>query len=105
MTQTFGHTFGVPIFSQLPKAYKWLTGSATVDPVFKWLWKNACQIKHKVFFLLMLKDRLNNRNILKGKTWCYNRIPVFSVEDALKRLLITSFCIVPLQEAFGTVLA
>jgi hypothetical protein len=35
--------------------------------VFKWLWKSKCQPKHKVFFWLLLKDRLNTRNILKRK--------------------------------------
>jgi hypothetical protein len=31
------------------KAYKPLTGSQLVHPAFKWLWRSACQMKHKVF--------------------------------------------------------
>jgi len=38
-----------------------------VHPMFKWIWKNPCQPKHKVFFWLLLKDRLGTRNILRRK--------------------------------------
>ena len=32
--------------------------SCSSSPAFKWLWKSSCQNKHKVFFWLLLKDRL-----------------------------------------------
>lgn len=35
--------------------------------MFNCLWKSCCQLKHKVFFWLLLKDRLSTRNILKRK--------------------------------------
>jgi hypothetical protein len=38
-----------------------------VPQAFKWLWKSSVQKKHKVFFWLMLKDRLSTRNILRRR--------------------------------------
>ena len=49
------------------KAYKILTGHSQIDPIFKWLWKTSCQSKHKVFFWLVLKDRLSTRSILRRR--------------------------------------
>lgn len=49
------------------KAYKKLQGHHYIDPVFKCLWKSACQPKHKVFCWLLLKDRLSTKNILRRK--------------------------------------
>jgi hypothetical protein len=34
---------------------------------FQWIWKSRCQGKHKVFFWLLLNDRLNTRNLLRRK--------------------------------------
>lgn len=42
--------------------------SCSSSPAFKWLWKSSCQNKHKVFFWLLLKDRLSMRNLLRRKT-------------------------------------
>lgn len=42
--------------------------SCSSSPAFKWLWKSSCQNKHKVFFWLLLKDRLSTRNLLRRKT-------------------------------------
>jgi len=47
------------------KSYPHLTGHAQVPLVFKWLWKSSCQNKHKVFFWLLLQDRLRPRNLLR----------------------------------------
>ena len=44
-----------------------LKGSLHVSPVFKWLWASCVAGKHKFFFWLFLKDRLNTRNILRKK--------------------------------------
>jgi len=49
------------------KAYKALIGHRRTHPLFKWLWKTNCQMKHKVFFWLLLKDRINTRDILQRK--------------------------------------
>jgi hypothetical protein len=32
--------------------------------VFRWLWKTCCQNKRKIFFWLLLKDRLSTRQLL-----------------------------------------
>ena len=40
-----------------------------VPPHFNWLWKCSYQPKHKVFFWLLLNDRLNTRNLLRTKTF------------------------------------
>jgi hypothetical protein len=50
------------------KAYAWLIGHRTVHPSFNWLWKAWAKKKHKMFFwLLLLKDCLSTRNILRRK--------------------------------------
>jgi hypothetical protein len=63
---TWSYVWGSPFFSR-SKAYKRLTGHANVSPAFKWLWKNWCQHKYKVFFWLLLKDRLSMRDLLGRK--------------------------------------
>ena len=45
-----------------------LIGHAQVHHSFRWLWNSCCQNKHKVFFWLLLKDRLSTRNFLKRKS-------------------------------------
>jgi hypothetical protein len=49
------------------KAYKHLLRTQTVHPAFGWLWKSLCQMKHKVFFWLLLQNRLNTRVILRRR--------------------------------------
>jgi hypothetical protein len=49
------------------KAYKHLLGSQQVQPDYGWIWKYACQMKHKVFFWLLVHDRLNTRDMLRKK--------------------------------------
>ena len=60
------YIWGTPHFSS-QKAYRHLLGHADAHPVFKWLWKSCCQNKHKVFFWLLIVDRLSTRNILRRK--------------------------------------
>jgi hypothetical protein len=49
------------------KAYKALSGERSTLPDFLWIWKSKCQMKHKVFFWLLLKDRLSTRDLLRRK--------------------------------------
>jgi hypothetical protein len=63
---TWSYIWGRQNFS-CAKAYKHLSGSAWVHPVFRWIWKSSCQHKHKVFFWLLAQDRLSTRNILRRK--------------------------------------
>jgi hypothetical protein len=58
--------WGADIFST-KKTYKHLMGQAQVHQIFRSLWKNKCQPKHKVFFWLWLRNRLNTRDMLKRK--------------------------------------
>jgi hypothetical protein len=58
------YIWGSPYFVPV-KAYKHLLGYRFVPPYFNWLWKSAAQKKHKVFFSLLLKDRLSTRHILQ----------------------------------------
>ena len=43
-------------------------GNQWTHPIFSWLWKSKCQPKHKVFFWLLLKDRLNTRAFLRQRS-------------------------------------
>jgi hypothetical protein len=49
------------------KAYKLLRGTLESSPLFNWLWSSSNLGKHKFFFWLLLRDRLNTRNILRSK--------------------------------------
>jgi hypothetical protein len=49
------------------KAYKALVGQRPTHPAFLWIWSSKCQMKHKVFFWLLLKDRLSTRELLRRK--------------------------------------
>jgi hypothetical protein len=51
------------------KAYKHLTGSHVVHPSFKWIWASSCQLKDKVFYWLLLKNRLNTRGLLRKEEY------------------------------------
>lgn len=48
-------------------AYTHLRGTLPASPLFKWMWRSCVQPKHKFFFWLLLRDRINTRNILKRK--------------------------------------
>ena len=55
-------------FFSTSKAYTHLTGHRHTHPAFRWLWKSACQNKHKVFFFwLWLQDRLSTRGLLRRR--------------------------------------
>jgi len=56
---------GVTFEGASTKVYKLLLGHQEVHPVLKWLW--SCQPKQRVFFWLLINDRLSTRNILRRK--------------------------------------
>jgi len=60
------------------RAYMILMGHSQHHPSIQWIWKSYCQPKHKVFFWLLLKDRLSTRNIFKRRNMT-NHTAVFSV--------------------------
>jgi hypothetical protein len=51
------------------KAYKALIGVQPTPQLFAWIWDTSCQAKHKIFFWLLLHDRLNTRNLLRRKNF------------------------------------
>jgi hypothetical protein len=50
------------------KAYSQMIDNQPTHPLFSWLWKSKCQPKHKVFFWLLLKNRLNIRSFLRRRS-------------------------------------
>lgn len=71
-------------------AYRKMLVHNEIDPAFRWAWRSYCQPKHKVFYWLLLKDRLSTRNILKRKHMAldsYNReIYTLLVEETVEHL-------------------
>jgi len=74
------------------KAYRYLSGHNTTHQAFNWLWESSCQAKHKVFFWLVMKNRISTRELLKRKgmmlpdyscVLCGN-----SAEESLSHLLL-----------------
>lgn len=49
------------------KAYRHFMGHPQVHPIYRHLWKSKCQPKHRVFYWLWLKNRLNTRDMLRRK--------------------------------------
>lgn len=74
------------------RAYRQLKGHLVLHPVYKWLWKSSCQNKHKVFFWLLIKDRLSTRELLRRKNMKlsdYNCVLcTASVEESLSPLFL-----------------
>lgn len=62
-SDSWTYIWGTSFFSS-KRAYRQLIGYAQPSPVFRWIWKSSCQPKHKVFFWLLVQDRLSTRNIL-----------------------------------------
>jgi hypothetical protein len=50
------------------KVYSHLIGNHQSHPLFSWLWRSKCQPKHKVFFWLLLKNRMNTRPFLRRRS-------------------------------------
>lgn len=88
----WSYIWGTSFFSS-QKAYKNLVGHAQVHPCFKWLWKSCCQNKHKVFFWLLLKDRLSTRNILRRRSMTLDSYACVlcnaNVEETMEHLFLS----------------
>lgn len=68
--------------------YNCLKTGTEENIIFKWLWKGACRVIHKIYFWLLLHEGVNTRNLLKGKSMhldCYEC--VFSNEGAEETLM------------------
>ena len=92
-SDTWTYIWGTTQYST-KKAYVHLSGYRSVHPAFKWLWDSSCQNKHKVFFWLLLVDRLSTREILRRKSMhlpSYNCVLChFGIEELLAHLFL--FC-------------
>jgi hypothetical protein len=49
------------------KAYKILIDHRAIHTAFKWIWRSKCQMKHKAFCWLLLKDRISTRDLLQRR--------------------------------------
>jgi hypothetical protein len=49
------------------KGYLQIIGINDVSPIFQWMWKSCVMGRHKIFFWLLLRGRLNTRELLKRK--------------------------------------
>ena len=56
------YIWGSPNY-QSSKAYNFLTGHKIIHSSFNWVWNTCSQLKHKIFFWLLLIDRLNTRHV------------------------------------------
>ena len=86
------YIWGSPFFST-SKAYSHLIGHLQVHPMFHRIWKSSCQNKHKVFFWLLLRDRLSTRELLRRRNMhllSYNcACCTLDVEETLSHLFLT----------------
>jgi hypothetical protein len=75
------------------KAYKHMSGHRVLHPVYKWIWRSSCQNKHKVFFWLLIKDRLSTRELLKRKNMTLQDYSCIfcqgNIEESLTHLFLT----------------
>ncbi|TVU17899.1 hypothetical protein EJB05_33960, partial [Eragrostis curvula] len=89
---TWIYIWGSGAFST-KQAYNQIIGEMDTAAPFKWLWKSCCQGKHKVFFWLLLNDRLNTRNLLRRKRFAIPSVNCVmcnpATEETLKHLIFT----------------
>jgi hypothetical protein len=51
------------------KFYKHIHAHIVVPKVYQWLWKSSCIMRTKTFVWLLLRDRLNTRDMLQQRHW------------------------------------
>ena len=51
------------------KAYKALTIGTPAHDVFKWIWSLSVLLRYKIFFWLLIHDRINTRSLLSRKSF------------------------------------
>ena len=68
LTDTWSYIWGNEHFS-LAKAYNVMIGYKQTPPHFNWMWNSSCQPKHKMFFWMLLHDRLSIIHLLRRKTF------------------------------------
>ena len=66
LNDIWSYNWGTSNYSS-KKAYALFIKSTLDSPFFKWLWKSGNLGNHKFFFWLLLRDRLNTKNLLRRK--------------------------------------
>jgi hypothetical protein len=61
--------FGNSMVTKTSTVYKSLMDVGGTIQALKWMWKSCCQQKHKVFFWLLIHNRLNTRAMLQRKNF------------------------------------
>lgn len=73
------------------KAYLKLIETCPTSPWFQWMWKSCCRSRLKFFFWLVLRDRINTRNLLRRKNRHLDSydcvLCTHSVEETLMHLM------------------
>ena len=59
------------------KMYKLMTQGEQATPLFTKIWKNATILRYKVFFWMLLNDRVNTRKLLQRKSF---HLPSYNCE-------------------------
>lgn len=67
MDPTHGFIFWINAMFSTSKAYNTLIGQRSTPRALHQIWSLRCQIKHKVFFQLLVKDRLSTIDLLRRK--------------------------------------
>ena len=57
----YWYTGGISTKFSSMKLYKVIMGPSTAHVIFKKLWNTACRLRHKIFFWLLLHDRISTR--------------------------------------------
>lgn len=100
MQDSWSYIWGNGLFS-LQKAYKHMKRHIEVHASFKWIWKSSCQLKHRIFFWLICKDRLNTRGMLRRRNMHledYSCVFCTNSEDETTRQLNCPFA----QQCWGS---
>jgi hypothetical protein len=49
--------------------YRKIHAHIKVPSVYRWLWKSCCIMRHKMFAWLVLRDRINTRDLIQRRHW------------------------------------
>lgn len=71
--------------------------------IYKWLWKSSCRLRNKIFFWLLLHDRVNTRNLLKRKYFPLESYTCVSAMKTRKKLRDIYYGIVDLFKTVATI--
>jgi hypothetical protein len=94
------YIWGSRIFTS-KQAYVNMKGHYSAPLTFQWLWKSRCQGKNKVFFWLLLNDRLNTRNLLRHNRFHLPSTNCVMFNHGVEETMHHLFCNVNLHKCAG----